>query len=196
MVKVAAAARIDFGGGWTDTPPYSLERGGTVLNGAITLHGKHPITAEAKWLSEPRLILESRDGGVQRELTQVGEVLAYANPADPLALLKAALVLRGIVQTEGDPHQLLAKQLQRLGGGLHLRTQTNIPRGSGLGTSSIMAGAVLACLGHLIGIELAQARLFDEVLCLEQMMTTGGGWQDQVGGLVGGIKLITTTITK
>jgi fucokinase len=31
------------------------------------------------------------------------------------------------------------------------------------------------------------------VLCLEQMMTTGGGWQDQVGGLTGGIKLVTST---
>ena len=34
--------------------------------------------------------------------------------------------------------------------------------------------------------------MFDEVLCLEQMLTTGGGWQDQVGGLTGGIKLVTT----
>ena len=36
------------------------------------------------------------------------------------------------------------------------------------------------------------AQLFEEVLCLEQMLTTGGGWQDQVGGLTGGIKLVTT----
>ena len=38
-VQVKAAARIDFGGGWTDTPPYSIEQGGTVLNAAITLRG-------------------------------------------------------------------------------------------------------------------------------------------------------------
>jgi fucokinase len=44
----------------------------------------------------------------------------------------------------------------------------------------------------LLGVKLDQARLFDEVLCLEQMLTTGGGWQDQVGGLVGGVKLVTT----
>jgi len=44
----------------------------------------------------------------------------------------------------------------------------------------------------LLGVKVDQARLFDEVLCLEQMLTTGGGWQDQVGGLVGGIKLVTT----
>jgi fucokinase len=55
-----------------------------------------------------------------------------------------------------------------------------------------MAGAVLAALAHWSGVELSQAQLFDEVLCLEQMLTTGGGWQDQVGGLTGGIKLVTT----
>jgi fucokinase len=44
----------------------------------------------------------------------------------------------------------------------------------------------------MLEIEIPQSTLFDEVLCLEQMMTTGGGWQDQVGGLVGGIKLVTT----
>jgi fucokinase len=55
-----------------------------------------------------------------------------------------------------------------------------------------MAGAVLAALARWSGSELSQAQLFDEVLCLEQMLTTGGGWQDQVGGLTGGIKLVTS----
>ena len=55
-----------------------------------------------------------------------------------------------------------------------------------------MAGAVLAALNHLTGNGLEYEALFDQVLCLEQMLTTGGGWQDQVGGLIGGIKLVTT----
>jgi D-glycero-alpha-D-manno-heptose-7-phosphate kinase len=33
-----APVRIDFGGGWTDVPPYSDERGGCVCNVAIALH--------------------------------------------------------------------------------------------------------------------------------------------------------------
>jgi len=33
-----APARLDFGGGWTDVPPYSEERGGCVCNVAIELH--------------------------------------------------------------------------------------------------------------------------------------------------------------
>ena len=191
-VRVQAAARIDFGGGWTDTPPYSIERGGTVLNAAVTLRGAYPIVAEGTWLDEPRLILESRDIGAALEPRCAGELLAYANPADPFALPKAALVLRGIVPAEADPAMPVAELFRHWGRGLRLTTQTSIPRGSGLGTSSIMAGAVLACLSRLMGVEPSLEALFDEVLCLEQMLTTGGGWQDQVGGLTGGIKLVAT----
>lgn len=191
-VRAHAAARIDFGGGWTDTPPYSIERGGTVLNAAVTLRGRHPILAEAATLAEPKLILDSRDIEATIAPATVGEVLAYANPADPFALLKAALVLRGVVSAEDDPARPLRDLFGHLGVGLRLGTQTFIPRGSGLGTSSIMAGAVLAALAHWRGDDLPEARLFDEVLCLEQMLTTGGGWQDQVGGLTGGVKLVTS----
>jgi fucokinase len=204
-VLVRAAARIDFGGGWTDTPPQSIERGGTVLNAALTLRGAHPIVAEVAPLSEPRLILVSQDLDITLAPLLAGEILAYANPADPFALHKAALVLRGVVPLDTDPAQPLA-DLLRERGGLRLSTGARIPLGSGLGTSSILAGAVLAALFELgrggteeqksRGAEdsrSASGRLFDEVLCLEQMLTTGGGWQDQVGGLTGGIKLVTTT---
>ena len=218
-VSVRAAARIDFGGGWTDTPPQSIERGGTVLNAALTLRGEHPIVAEVDRLPEPRLILVSRDLDTTLEPRLVGEVLAYANPADPFALHKAALVLRGVVPPDTDPAQPLA-DLLRERGGLRLSTGAHIPLGSGLGTSSILAGTVLAALAALQDEDVGTAcaapgarskvqgemsdlqpstfnlppsgQLFDEVLCLEQMLTTGGGWQDQVGGLTGGIKLVTT----
>ncbi len=190
--QVAAAARIDLGGGWTDTPPHSIERGGTVLNAAICLHGSHPITAEACALDEPRLILASRGLDMTIEPKCAGEVLAYANPADPFALPKAAIVLRGLVPPDADPQQPLAEILRDTGG-LRLNTDARTPMGSGLGTSSILAGAVLVALSELLGDGAPPAgQLFDEVLCLEQMLTTGGGWQDQVGGLTGGIKLVSS----
>jgi fucokinase len=191
-VRVAAAARIDFGGGWTDTPPYSIERGGTVLNAALTLKGEYPLACEARWLTEPKLMLESRDIDATFEPQLAGEVLAYANPADPFALIKAALVMRGIIPSDCDPAAPVTGLMRVLGSGLSISTGTSIPRGSGLGTSSIMAGAVLNCLGRLLGNVPEQAELFDDVLRLEQMLTTGGGWQDQAGGLTGGIKLVTS----
>jgi fucokinase len=198
-VRVEVAARIDFGGGWTDTPPYSIERGGAALNAALLLSPPqtspapcYPIAVETTRVDQPRLLLESQDIDATLEPQTVGELLAYTNPADPFALHKAALVMRGIVSADDDTQRPIADAIYPLGSGLRLSTQTTIPRGSGLGTSSILAGAVLACLGHLLGVAPEQAQLFDEVLALEQMLTTGGGWQDQVGGLVGGIKLITT----
>ena len=160
-VRALASARIDFGGGWSDTPPYSLERGGTVLNAAVTLRGAYPISAEAEWLAEPRLVLESRDIDTETEVSCLAELLTYTNPADPFALHKAALVLRGLAGAEHawtgparraiDLNRPMDDVMRDLGCGLRLTTQTNIPRGSGLGTSSIMAGAVLACLGALLG---------------------------------------------
>ncbi len=192
VCRVSAAARIDFGGGWTDTPPHSIERGGVVLNAAITLNGEHPITAEARSLDEPRLVLESRDLDMSVSPGCAGDVLAYGNPSDPFALHKAALVLRGIVPADARPDEPIANLLAGRGG-VRLTTATRIPFGSGLGTSSILAGAVLVALAEMTGAGRPDdARLFDEVLCLEQMLTTGGGWQDQVGGLTGGIKLVTS----
>jgi len=40
--------RIDLAGGWTDTPPYCLMEGGSVVNMAIELNGQPPIQVYAK----------------------------------------------------------------------------------------------------------------------------------------------------
>ena len=51
-----APTRLDFGGGWTDVPPYSDERGGCVCNVAIELHAiatvRSRIGAESRPSSE------------------------------------------------------------------------------------------------------------------------------------------------
>ena len=44
----------------------------------------------------------------------------------------------------------------------------------------------------MLGKELSQEELYNRVLCMEQIMSTGGGWQDQVGGLAPGIKMVTS----
>ncbi|KAK7891654.1 hypothetical protein WMY93_023617 [Mugilogobius chulae] len=57
------------------------------------------------------------------------------------------------------------------------------------GTSSILAGALLAAVYRCTGRTYDTDSLIHNVLYLEQILTTGGGWQDQVGGLVGGVKV-------
>ena len=86
----------------------------------------------------------------------------------------------------------LQETLLRFGGGIELTTLAAIPKGSGLGTSSILGSVLLAVIHRLTGQPLSPDELFHAVLHLEQAMTTGGGWQDQIGGSVGGLKLITT----
>jgi len=79
--------------------------------------------------------------------------------------------------------------------GLEIVSTSLLPRGSGLGTSSILAGCVLAAIAQCVGIDLGNKddnRLIHVVLLLEQLLTCGGGWQDQIGGLVGGLKLGTS----
>lgn len=184
--------RINFGGGWSDTPPYCLEHGGTVLNAAILLNGKLPIQAELKRLDREVIVLASTDSGAYREFTDIDELRDCSNPYDSFALHKAALLVCGVIPMRGSIK--LTEVIQQIGGGLYLSTQvTDIPRGSGLGTSSILAGACVKGIYEIFGFKLLDDVLFARVLMMEQLMSTGGGWQDQVGGLIDGFKFITTT---
>ena len=45
----------------------------------------------------------------------------------------------------------LDEQLKKHGGGFELHTWSNLPHGSGLGTSSILAGAIMAALWLVSG---------------------------------------------
>ncbi|MDH7571821.1 MAG: hypothetical protein QHJ73_19750, partial [Armatimonadota bacterium] len=82
--------------------------------------------------------------------------------------------------------------LDRIGGGVEITTESRVPKGSGLGTSSILGACLIAALRRACGLPFPAPVLFEDVLRLEQMLTTGGGWQDQVGGVVPGVKLVTS----
>jgi galactokinase/mevalonate kinase-like predicted kinase len=88
--------------------------------------------------------------------------------------------------------QPLAETLARLGGGLEIQCHVQLPIGSGLGTSSILAATVIRALAAMSGRTLGDHGLSEAVMQLEQRMTTGGGWQDQAGGIFPGAKLLIT----
>ena len=190
VVWVTTPARLDFGGGWSDTPPISIELGGTVVNAAVTLNGQYPIQVVAKLNTERTIRLASIDLGERLTLRSAAEVLDHRDPSHWAALPKAALVLSGIVPSRRD--QSLQRWLDALGGGLDLTIFSALPKGSGLGTSSILGAATIACLGRVRGEPSSQERIIALTSILEQRMRTGGGWQDQIGGIVPGVKLIRT----
>ena len=83
--------------------------------------------------------------------------------------------------------------LSRLGSGFSINSRVrNVPKGSGLGTSSILAAALAKAALEFIGMNPTEQDLQGIVLVMEQLMSTGGGWQDQAGGLCNGIKIITS----
>lgn len=191
---VALPVRVNWAGGWTDTPPHCLEQGGTVVNAAIKLNGVLPVQVTVRRIEALKIEVASEDIGAFGELNTLKEVYDCSNPYDAFALHKAALLACGVVPEAGKEEGLtLSDVLKRLGGGLFLSTQVvGIPKGSGLGTSSILAAACGKALYEMMGKAVSNDTLYRLVLCMEQLMSTGGGWQDQAGGLTGGIKFITT----
>lgn len=190
-----APARLDLGGGWTDTPPYSLEHGGCVINAAVNLNGQPPIHTYARIITEPEIRINSIDHSSRLVIQNLDDLLDYREPTSQFGLAKAALVLTGFSHhTSRWPQRIktLEQMLVLFGGGIELTTLAAIPSGSGLGTSSIMGAVLLAVINRLKGKTLSQRELFHLVLQLEQELTTGGGWQDQIGGVVDGVKIITT----
>ena len=335
-VRAEYPARLNLAGGWTDTPPYSLERRGAVLHVAVltaesapprgggagnppgagaeasgagaggatnpdatnsdatdpdaegektpTAAGdassnasnaasvssagrlRRPISATATRLPGAsgivRLVSEPSPGvpGRSEEIKTVEELLTHDDPAHPFALARAcaslALVpsrldagLGGVSSVKPSrARETLADALRAFlgapGFGLEIRTRVDLPRGSGLGTSSILGLAILHATHELstgrawtpgdaesgagaarwagrsaivphpeskhadeasraraeAGAEAAtearesvswpSARVaFNAVLAVEQLMTTGGGWQDQIGGALEGARL-------
>ena len=190
-VTIELPVRVNWGGGWTDTPPYCNENGGVVLNAAILINGIRPVQVTVKKLDRPCIEFESEDIGVKGSTQNIDEVRDCCNPYDYFALHKAALIASGVIPSSGN--DTLSDVLAGIGSGIYISTKvTGIPKGSGLGTSSILAGAAIKALWVFTGRAYTENELYDTVLIMEQLMSTGGGWQDQVGGLTDGIKYITT----
>lgn len=181
--------RVNWAGSWTDTPPYCIENGGEVLNAAVKLNGVLPVYASVKRIDEPKIILSCLDNGSSGTYMHAEPLGDFSDPFDRFAIQKAALTVFGL--TDEAKKTSLQAYLKRIGGGFVFVTAVDrIPRGSGLGTSSILAAACIRALADFFGVSVSDQTVFFAVLCMEQLMSTGGGWQDQAGGLVPGIKLV------
>jgi fucokinase len=176
--------------------------GGQVVDLAITLDRVKPIGCRAVRIPDLHIDIvlpgSTGDGGDEDDEEAESEVLLrigglsdladHCNPVARGALVKCCLLAAGLLRLDETP---LADQLhQRLGSGLRLELWSDLPQGSGLGTSSILAAAVVAaCWTCAAGSCYTRADLVHAVLVVEQLLTTGGGWQDQVGGLHPGFNI-------
>jgi fucokinase len=214
-VIAAAPSRIDLSGGWSDTPPICYEYGSSVTGVAVCIDNKKPLSCRCRILPGAKgvyLRTELRDGTSgellstkQTEVSSLTELNDYRDPLSDCALLKCAVMCLASVHTDqvqGDGGDLQTFLCALCGIQKSVRLEivvtSLLPHGSGLGTSSILGGCVLTAVGKCIGIDLVSGGdplfrdLINSVLVLEQRLTTGGGFQDQVNGLVGGLKMVSS----
>jgi D-glycero-alpha-D-manno-heptose-7-phosphate kinase len=163
-ICVEAPVRLDLAGGWTDVPPFVDNDGGLVINAAIDRHVHVEITRRPSGI-----LLSAEDLDERLEVAAVADLA----PTGVLALLQAAVM------------QFVPE------GGVELRTRTDAPQGSGLGTSGALATALAFACHRLHGNDIAP----EEAARLGWQLEVGhcglaGGRQDQYAAALGGINLL------
>ncbi len=169
-IVVRSPMRVSFGGGGTDLEAYYARFGGFVVSAAIARYAyvsvREPHDGSVRLGSADYRIWESYDRGV-------------IPPAhEPLALAKAALAA-------GADRRLRER-------GVDLFMASEVPPGTGLGSSSAMAGALTQALAAYLDRLLTKPDLAEEACTLEiERLDMPIGKQDQYASVFGGINAMT-----
>jgi fucokinase len=133
----------------------------------------------------------------QVEIESVEDLNDFRDPSATCALLKASLVCLGIateeqLQAKHDLQPLLNKFCSSDSDiRLEIVTTSLLGMGTGMGTSSILGACILQTIAECVGIGRMQDEfLLHSVLMVEQLLSSGGGWQDQGHGSLPGVKTI------
>lgn len=157
VVIARAPARIDFGGGWTDVPPYDVEQGGCVCNLAISRHVSVSVAPSAGGIEV------DQDGVVARADT------AADLPRDGSAALAAAALRRTGV------------------GDVRVAVRSHFPSGAGLGGSSAAGVALLGALLAWKGETASRDAIAEMSRAVEVgELGVAGGRQDHYAAAFGG----------
>lgn len=175
-VCVELPVRINFSGTWTDCMPYCIENGGEVINAAVKVNGRLPIRVVAEKIPMRQIEMCNADSAHAAEI--------FDADGDMPALSECNLH-RAVFHTLGVNKETVLENGIRLTVGV-----SGISKGSGLGTSSILLYGCFLALSGLLGLDLSEQDVLQYVFVAEQLMHTGGGWQDQ-GAMIGtGIKRV------
>lgn len=152
-----APVRIDFGGGWTDVPPYTTEHGGCVCSVAIARHA----TVRLRRCDGEVLVDEN---GFTHRATSAAELSrAPDSGLADVALARAAL------------------------GPVALELRSGFPRGAGLGGSSAAGVALQAAFAAWRGERLQPESLAERSRLTEiEGLGVAGGSQDHYAAALGG----------
>src|SRR6476660_7541190 len=170
--RAKAPLRISFGGGGTDVSPYTEQHGGAVLSTTINRFAY----AMVRVVDTGRIRINSidYDRTVEYGLT------------DP-AIVDAQLALaQGIVDYFRRTYQI-----EQTCGGLDISLHNDAPPGSGLGSSSGIAVALIGALGALLNLGLDAYALAELAYVIErEEVGIKGGRQDQYAATFGGLNFM------
>jgi len=173
-VRSKAPLRISFGGGGTDIPPYTHERGGAVLNTTIN---KYAYCSLKSSVSEEIAVTSLDYDIVAKYRTDMD--LVYNGELD---LVKAAI--KRLRAHTGTP-------FKRTLGKLQLFLHSDAPPGSGLGSSSTMTVALTGAMTHWLGLPVTTYDLAELAYKIEREdLKIEGGYQDQYAASFGGFNFI------
>jgi D-glycero-alpha-D-manno-heptose-7-phosphate kinase len=171
IVRSRAPLRLGLAGGGTDVSPFCDQHGGFVMNVTIDKYAYATVDASASGLVE----FCAQDAGVQ-EAAEPEHV--QASPG-PLQLMK------GVYLHLSDTYLGGRRPLVRM------RTHSDAPPGSGLGSSSTMVVALVTAFAEYFSLALGEYEIAHLAFHIErEKLGLSGGKQDQYAAAFGGFNFM------
>lgn len=171
IIRSKAPFRIGLAGGGTDVSPYSNLYGGCILNATISLYAQANI--------EPR-----NDNKIVFRIPQTNEEYIFDSALElPITGDKADL-MKGI-------YNRIVKDYIQQPLSLTLTCSLEVPFGSGLGTSSTLAVAILGAYSEWLSLPLGEYDMAYLAYSIERIdLKQAGGKQDQYAAAFGGFNFM------
>jgi D-glycero-alpha-D-manno-heptose-7-phosphate kinase len=170
IYRSKAPLRIGLAGGGTDVSPYSDIYGGAILNATISLYA----IASIEVLEEPKIVLATNDRKEEASF-QLEDELPLDGHLD---------LLKGVINCIQRDHGSIKN-------GFRLSTFVDAPAGSGLGTSSTLAVAIIGAFTELLRLPLGEYDIAHYAYDIERKyLKWAGGKQDQYAATFGGVNFM------
>lgn len=171
IIRSRAPFRLGLAGGGTDVSPYSDLYGGCILNATISLYARANIEAR-------------EDGKIVFELPERGEYYSFDSIEElPITGGKDDL-MKGI-------YNRIVRDYTHTPLSFTLTCSMDVPFGSGLGTSSTLAVAILGAYSEWLSLPLGEYDLAQLAYQVERVdLKQAGGKQDQYAAAFGGFNFM------